>query len=155
MTRIIIILLCALGIAYYTVQIYTLKDNISLTGSATQSTATNTAANTAAAIKPATTPSKPPANEPAQAAEQAKKMQFEFVMDSTDIKLIEGCRQLFLDSDKLQLQIDPKQSNKAILRAQRDFDSKDLEDTLAFRRKLRDSGCLQKDSDVFAIKVIQ
>lgn len=151
MTRIIIILLCALGIAYYTVQIYTLKDNISLTGSAPQSTATNTAA----ATKPATAPSKPSANEPAQAAEQAKKMQFEFVMDSTDIKLIEGCRQLFLDSDKLQLQIDPKQSNKAILRAQREFDSKDLEDTLAFRRKLRDTGCLQKDSDVFAIKVIQ
>ena len=151
MTRIIIILLCALGIAYYTVQIYTLKDNISLTGSAPKSTATNTAA----ASKPATAPSKPSANEPAQAAEQAKKMQFEFVMDSTDIKLIEGCRQLFLDSDKLQLQIDPKQSNKAILRAQREFDSKDLEDTLAFRRKLRDAGCLQKDSDVFAIKVIQ
>lgn len=151
MTRIIIILLCALGIAYYTVQIYTLKDNISLTGSAPKSTATNTAA----ATKPATAPSKPSANEPAQAAEQAKKMQFEFVMDSTDIKLIEGCRQLFLDSDKLQLQIDPKQSNKAILRAQREFDSKDLEDTLAFRRKLRDTGCLQKDSDVFAIKVIQ
>ncbi|MBR7746105.1 hypothetical protein [Undibacterium baiyunense] len=151
MTRIIIILLCALGIAYYTVQIYTLKDNISLTGSAPKSTATNTAE----ATKPATAPSKPSANEPAQATEQAKKMQFEFVMDSTDIKLIEGCRQLFLDNDKLQLQIDPKQSNKAILRAQRDFDSKDLEDTLAFRRKLRDTGCLQKDSDVFAIKVIQ
>lgn len=149
MTRIIIILLCALGIAYYTVQIYTLKDNISLTGSAPKSTATNTTA---------ATPSKPSennANQANQAAEQAKKMQFEFVMDSTDIKLIEGCRQLFLDSDKLQLQIDPKQSNKAILRAQRDFDSKDLEDTLAFRRKLRDTGCLQKDSDVFAIKVIQ
>lgn len=146
MTRIIIILLCALGIAYYTVQIYTLKDNISLTGSVPKSTTSNTTA---------ATPSKPSANNSTQAAEQAQKMQFEFFMDSTDIKLIEGCRQLFLDSDKLQLQIDPKQSNKAILKARRDFDSKDLEDTLAFRRKLRDAGCLQKDSDVFAIKVIQ
>lgn len=146
MTRIIIILLCALGIAYYTVQIYTLKDNISLTGSTPQSTASNSTAATA---------SKPSISNPSQPTAQAKKMQFEFVMDSTDIKLIESCRQLFLDSDKLQLQIDPKQSNKAILKAQRDFDSKDLEDTLAFRRKLRDSGCLQKDSDVFAIKVIE
>ena len=151
MTRIIIILLCALGIAYYTVQIYTLKDNISLTGSAPKSTTSNTTAATTTTA----TPSKPSISNPSQPTAQAKKMQFEFVMDSTDIKLIESCRQLFLDSDKLQLQIDPKQSNKAILKAQRDFDSKDLEDTLAFRRKLRDSGCLQKDSDVFAIKVIE
>lgn len=146
MTRIIIIILCALGIAYYTVQIYTLKDNISLTASTPKSNASNSTAATA---------SKPSTSNPSQPTAQAQKMQFEFVMDSTDIKLIEGCRQLFLESDKLQLQIDPKQSNKAILKAQRDFDSKDLEDTLAFRRKLRDTGCMQKDSDVFAIKVIE
>lgn len=140
MARIIIILICALGIAYYTVQIYSLKDNISLTRSAPEN-------------KPATnTSTKVPTNAAAKAA--APKMQFEFSMESTDVDLIEGCRQLFRDDDKLLLQVDPKQTNKAILKAERNFDAKDLEATLEFRRKLRDKGCLQKDSDVFAIKVV-
>ena len=81
-------------------------------------------------------------------------MQFQFTMESTDVDLIEGCRQLFRDDDKLQLQVDPKQTNKAILKAERNFDAKDLEVTLKFRRSLLDKGCLQKDSDVFAIKVV-
>nr|WP_315483967.1 hypothetical protein [uncultured Undibacterium sp.] len=133
MTRIIIILICALGIAYYTVQIYSLKDTISLTRSApeTKSSAKTVAKQTA-----------------------QPKMQFQFTMESTDVDLIEGCRQLFRDDDKLQLQVDPKQTNKAILKAERNFDAKDLEVTLKFRRSLLDKGCLQKDSDVFAIKVV-
>ena len=133
MTRIIIILICALGIAYYTVQIYSLKDTISLTRSAPE---TKSSAKTVA-------------KQNAQ-----PKMQFQFTMESTDVDLIEGCRQLFRDDDKLQLQVDPKQTNKAILKAERNFDAKDLEVTLKFRRSLLDKGCLQKDSDVFAIKVV-
>ncbi len=133
MTRIIIILICALGIAYYTVQIYSLKDTISLTRSAPETKSS----------------AKPVAKQTAQ-----PKMQFQFTMESTDVDLIEGCRQLFRDDDKLQLQVDPKQTNKAILKAERNFDAKDLEVTLKFRRSLLDKGCLQKDSDVFAIKVV-
>jgi hypothetical protein len=133
MTRIIIILICALGIAYYTVQIYSLKDTISLTRSAPETKSS----------------AKPVAKQTVQ-----PKMQFQFTMESTDVDLIEGCRQLFRDDDKLQLQVDPKQTNKAILKAERNFDAKDLEVTLKFRRSLLDKGCLQKDSDVFAIKVV-
>lgn len=133
MTRIIIILICALGIAYYTVQIYSLKDTISLTRSAPETKS----------------PAKTVAKQNAQ-----PKMQFQFTMESTDVDLIEGCRQLFRDDDKLQLQVDPKQTNKAILKAERNFDAEDLEVTLKFRRSLLDKGCLQKDSDVFAIKVV-
>lgn len=133
MTRIIIILICALGIAYYTVQIYSLKDTISLTRSVPE---------TKSSAKPVDKQTVQP------------KMQFQFTMESTDVDLIEGCRQLFRDDDKLQLQVDPKQTNKAILKAERNFDAKDLEVTLKFRRSLLDKGCLQKDSDVFAIKVV-
>ena len=85
MTRIIIILICALGIAYYTVQIYSLKDTISLTRSAPETKSS----------------AKPVAKQTAQ-----PKMQFQFTMESTDVDLIEGCRQLFRDDDKLQLQVD-------------------------------------------------
>lgn len=126
MTRKLIIFLCALGIAYYSVQIYSLRDRISLTRSA---------------------PSKPN-----QASQQ---MQFSFVMESTDVDLVEACRLLFKPSDKTQLSVDPIDTKKAILKVERQFPTSALQDVLDLNKQLKSKACLQKDSDVFAIKVIK
>lgn len=123
MARKLIILLCALGIAYYSTQIWGLKDRISLTRSA-----------------------------PKASAQIAQKMQFQFTMESTNVNLIEGCRQLFRADDQMQLSVDPKESNKAILKVERGYLTSALPEVLELNKQLRAKGCLAKDSDVFAIK---
>ncbi|MFZ6820046.1 hypothetical protein [Undibacterium sp. Ji22W] len=125
MARKLIILICALGIAYYSTQIWGLKDRISLTRSA-----------------------------PKVAAQTAQKMQFQFTMESTNVELIETCRQLFRADDQMALSVDPKESNKAILKVQRTYLTSVLPEILELNKQLKAKGCLAKDSDVFAIKAL-
>nr|WP_315466447.1 hypothetical protein [uncultured Undibacterium sp.] len=125
MTRKLIIILCALGIAYYSVQIYGLRDRISLTRSA-----------------------------PTKQEKAPQKMQFTFTMESTDVDLVETCRQLFRDSDKTQLSVHPDDSKKAILNVVRNFSSTELQDAIDLNKQLKNKACLQNDSDTFAIKVL-
>ena len=126
MTRKLIIILCALGIAYYSVQIYGLRDRISLTRSA-----------------------------PPESAKVVQKMQFEFTMESTNVELIEGCRQLFKDEDKMQLTIHPTDSKKAILKVDRQFLSSAMQEAIDLKGQLTKHGCLQNDKDVFSLKVLK
>lgn len=125
MTRKLIIILCALGIAYYSVQIYGLRDRISLTRSV-----------------------------PTKQEKAPQKMQFTFTMESTDVDLVESCRLLFRDSDKSQLSMHPSDSKKAILKVVRDFSSTALQEALVLNKQLKNKACLQNDSDTFAIKVL-
>ncbi|MBC3875533.1 hypothetical protein [Undibacterium flavidum] len=125
MARKLIIILCAIGIAYYSTQIWGLKDRISLTRSA------------------------PKAN-----AQITQRMQFQFTMESTNVELIEACRQLFRSDDQMLLSVDPKETSKAILKVQRSYLTSSLPEILDLNKQLKAKGCLLKDSDVFAIKTL-
>ncbi|WP_395011028.1 hypothetical protein [Undibacterium sp.] len=115
-----------MGIAYYSVQIYGLRDRISLTRSAPQET-----------------------------VKVVQKMQLEFTMESTNVELIEGCRQLFKNEDKMQLSIHPDDSKKGILKVSRHFLSSSMQEAIDLKGQLRKYGCLQNDKDVFALKVLK
>ncbi|MBR7799263.1 hypothetical protein [Undibacterium fentianense] len=138
MIRKLIIAFCALGIAYYSIQINQLKDRISLSPNSA-SASTSALASTSNKTSPAQ-------------SKKREQMRFHFTMSSRDIQLIERCRQLFSENDQMVLGIDPKDSSTANLKVERIFQTQMMQEILDLNKALKSNGCMQKDSDVFEIK---
>jgi hypothetical protein len=130
MTRKIILLLCGLGILFYSYKIYHLKNTITLFPSA------------------ASAPSKTPG-----ADQAAPMMRFKFTLETNNVDLMEACRKFFNDKrDVIALSPHPKEEGKAILTIERLFPVSDLPVTLDLNKTLKARGCLNGDKDVFAME---
>ena len=124
MLRKIILLLCILGIAYYSKQIYDLRNVISLDGKQAQNTQT-------------------PAPTSKIEDKQETKMRLKFSMESKDVDLMQACRKIFdKNHDTVSLNMHSANDGRAILKVERTFTGKEMPEALAVRKTLQDQGCL-------------
>lgn len=125
MLRKIILAICIIGITYYSIQIYRLKDRISFESNSRADGIT----------------------------QPDKKMHLHFSMSSTDADLLSRCQQLF-DSkdDSVSLNPDPADPKKAILSVDRIFTARQLQANLDLHLKVRAANCLTTDKDVFTFQ---
>jgi len=128
MLRRIILVILAAGIAYYSVQIYSMRDRIQFTQKAQAS----------ASVK------------------LDKIMRLKFSLTSTDASLLNSCQQLFDNKDDVvTLNPDKDDAKKANLMVNRFFPESQIPDALELRKRLKRQGCLPTDDDVFAFEVLK
>ncbi len=128
MLRRILLVILAAGIAYYSVQIYSMRDRIHFTQKAQAS----------ASVK------------------LDKIMRLQFSLSSADADLLNACQQFFdHKDDTISLNPDQKNPKKANLMVQRFFPESQLPMALDLRKRLKQKGCLPTDDDVFKFEVMK
>ncbi|MBY0573109.1 MAG: hypothetical protein K2P84_05475 [Undibacterium sp.] len=121
MLKKIILCLCAIGVAYYSVKTYLLMGTISLDRKGNIYT------------------------------QQENAMQLQYSLSTDKVELVERCSKLFNhEKDIVTLTSDSKVENKAILKVERRFPGGEINHILELHQKLKTQGCLDEEVSTFS-----